>query len=94
MSNEVICRYEILARHYKLELPRGAKILSAARQGYESICIWVSVDPSADRCLRRIIVVTTGDPTPPGAHIGTIVMNAQDWHVFDLGEIDLLEEDA
>ena len=48
----------------EIRVPAGALALSVQMQG-DIPCLWVLVDPTADRDLWRITTVGTGHPVPP-----------------------------
>lgn len=89
--NTTIWKFPLrLAVEQTIEVPLGAVGLHCDLQD-ERPCIWVCVDPEAERTTRRIIMVGTGNPHPDLAkptttHIGTVQMNGYVWHYFEVGK--------
>lgn len=76
----------------KLQLPRGAKLLSIARQdtafAYNSLQLWALVDPNESIMERRTIrVAGAGHPLPDfGLEYITTILDAGGslvWHFFE-----------
>lgn len=67
-----------------IEMPGGAKILSAQVQG-NTICLWAEVDTEMVPQPRTIAVYGTGNPMPedPGLFIGTVQTPPFVWHVYE-----------
>lgn len=76
----------VLQPECSLEIPRGAELLSVHEQG-ESICLWVLVDPSLEKEVRKFIVLGTGHDVPDVSlkFVGTAHLNASAlvFHVFE-----------
>lgn len=74
----------------KIEMPKGAEILSAQLQN-DIICIWALVDPSAEKETRNFSLVGTGHhiKTDDGKFIATFVFPKifnffnQVYHLFE-----------
>lgn len=71
-----------------LEMPEGARILTAAVQVHGRISMWAAVDPDAPVAIRRFRTVGTGRPLPTDvalAYVATVLMNGGDfaYHVFE-----------
>jgi hypothetical protein len=69
----------------ELQLPRGAKVLTAGIQG-EDIFIWAEVDDSALPEHRSFYVYGTGHLIPDRAcYIGTVFdWNGFVWHIYEV----------
>jgi hypothetical protein len=65
-------------------MPKGAHVLSIQEQNGQ-ICIWASVNPTAEHETRRFFIVGTGDYIPEtiGAFLATVQVGAYVWHVFE-----------
>jgi hypothetical protein len=66
-------------------MPLGAVVMHVARmRGH--IRIWAVVDEDEKTMVERFFCVNTGsDPVENSAkHIGTVVNNAEVWHVFEM----------
>ena len=76
----------ILRPNSRVEMPIGAKVLTAHEQRDE-ICLWAEVDPSAKKETRNFEVFGTGHAMPEGKrrYIGTVHMSggAFVFHVFE-----------
>jgi len=77
-----------------IEMPAGAKILTAQRQGNGPVCIWSICDGNIPRVRRMIEVFGTGwnfENNSKRKHISTIQDDggALIWHIFDNGELPL-----
>ena len=59
---KIIWKY-VLQPECKLEIPKGAELLSVHEQG-EDICLWVLVDPTAEKEVRRFRGFGTGHDIP------------------------------
>lgn len=68
-------------------IPEGAEILSVHEQE-GNICMWVLLDPTAEKERRSFQVFGTGHVVPdiPMKFIGTVHMYRGElvWHVFEL----------
>ena len=81
-----IYKYKIEPEKTKLELPRGAEILSAHTKG-DNAWIWALVDPDQPTSTRLIAAYATGySSVPAGAKfINTIHFdNGLVFHVFEI----------
>lgn len=77
-----------------LQMPEGAKLLSAQMQG-NTLCLWALVNPGAPTQPREIEVFGTGNPMLVqlgdcafGAqverhYISTAIAGALVWHIFE-----------
>lgn len=68
-----------------LELPKGAKVISADVQG-QMICLWAIVNPEAPKETRQFVVAPTGngvDVTGLDFIQTTFTVNGLVWHVFE-----------
>lgn len=77
-----------------VDMPKGAKILSAADQN-SMLCLWALVDVNAAPVKRRIRIIGTGQPANAvlfGSFVATVLLYNQSFnqslvlHLFDLGE--------
>jgi hypothetical protein len=83
---KVIWKYIITYEKNKYEMPKGAKILSVQEQNGQ-ICLWVLVEPDAEREIRIIEIAGTGLPIKikeSWIFIGTV---QTDWFVNHIFEI-------
>lgn len=76
-----------------IEIPRGAKLLTAQIQYGDKLNLWALVDEHAPKGRRLIAIYGTGNPLPDegfdfGRYIATfqIAQGALVFHVFDHGE--------
>ncbi len=73
-----------LAERQKVELPRGAKIISAQYQhGFPAI--WFECDPKATQVIRQVTIVGTGHEIPKdaGDYLATLVDGSPFvWHLY------------
>lgn len=70
----------------EIEMPKKAKVLTVQVQR-DIPCIWAVVDPSADREVRRFVIVGTGHSmNRKGPYIGTFQLEggALVFHVFEV----------
>jgi hypothetical protein len=86
---KVIWKYIIpLNDRFEIHSPKGAQILSGQIQD-DSVCIWLLVNPNAEREFRILHVVGTGNPF--NSHglkfITTVQKNGFVWHLFDGGVV-------
>ena len=68
----------------EIEMPYGARILCAQRQGVDG-CLWAEVDPENVPRKRVIRIYGTGHDHDEGAqsYIGTYQSGAFVWHVYE-----------
>lgn len=73
-----------------LQMPQGAKVLTAQMQG-EELCLWAQVgppDPGVPQEARTFAIYGTGNPMPdePGEYVATFQTQggALVFHVYDL----------
>ena len=77
-----------VADEQTIEMPQGAKVLAVQVQG-EQVCVWVLVDPHADKERRTFYIVGTGhdlwDDWGRLRHLGTFQLRggALVFHVFE-----------
>ena len=67
-----------------IDIPKGAKPVHFATQGNQ-ICLWVEVDPNAEKEQREIRCEPTGGNMPDDgkSHLGTVVLSSQTvWHYY------------
>lgn len=78
-----IYKYELHPSIPEVDLPEGAKVLSAGEQG-GGIVVWALVDPEAERVPRRISIYGTGHEVPadPGTFVQTVFVGPLVFHVF------------
>lgn len=59
-----------------IDMPAGAKVLTAAVQGYD-VCLWAEVNPESPSRPRRFRMFGTGHPMPsePGLYVGTAILS-------------------
>lgn len=72
----------------RLEMPKGATILSCQPQG-EQVCLWALVDPAAEKEIRECATIGTGwtiDDVARVAYVGTVQVGEFVWHVFEKGK--------
>ena len=68
----------------ELQLPYGAKVLTAAMQGNE-ICLWAEVDDEAVPEHRTFYVYGTGHIVPEDScYVATVFDGAFVWHVYEV----------
>ena len=102
---ELRAAYELRAVHEQLiAMPRGAVLVCVdvqsrhlgppdwrmGRPGTEQPCLWAVVHPERETCVRRVLIVGTGQPTEEGAeYVGTFQLGGGRlvFHVFDAGEV-------
>lgn len=69
----------------KVELPAGAKILTAQDQN-GTLTLWVEVETPRKTATRTIEVIGTGNPISVmdnRLYIGTVQMDGLVWHVYE-----------
>lgn len=61
-----------------IQAPRGAKVLSVQVQHGNEPCIWMLVDPGAEREPKYFRAHWTGHmiPTDPGEYVGTVQVDS------------------
>jgi hypothetical protein len=70
----------------EVEMPRGAKILSAQMQE-EFLCLWALVEITKEKETRTIVIHGTGHPVynvSDKKFIGTVQQGPLVWHVFEI----------
>jgi len=83
-----VWKYELMPNDYiEIEMPIGATILCFDLQG-ETACIWVLVNPSAQKEIRRFRFAGTGHPITDEEtiYIGTLQMfgGGLVFHLFEV----------
>ena len=83
-----IWKYELNPVLKDIQVPRNAKVLTAAAQG-DNICVWVELNPDepADD-VRRFEVFGTGHVIPKGErrYVGTAFLGILVFHVYELND--------
>ena len=96
--NHRVYKYSIpMGCGFKLQVPKGAKVLSVGVQekylsgqpspAWEEIVIWADVNPDAKLVTRRFLCVNTGEDFKhnPRKFIGTTTASDHIvWHLFEL----------
>lgn len=86
-----VFKYHIpIAREFDLDMPAGAKILTAQMQGGESM-LWAMVNPSNAKVVRHFRIAGTGhaiDCENELAYINTFQTDhgALVWHLFEVNK--------
>lgn len=86
----------LLTARQTLQMPTGAKILTAQIQGsgeYSKMTLWAQVDPDVPKVNRQIAIAGTGHDLPSGEYVGTIQQHDFVWHVYDQGDQSWARED-
>lgn len=84
-----IHKFQVHADAFHHEMPADARVLKVMGQ-YESIQMWVLLDPNAPKVRRRFQVFGTGFEIPP--NIGPYVDSFMElsgrlvWHLFELDQ--------
>lgn len=67
-----------------LEVPRGARFLSAGKDPAGQLCVWVFVELISAKITRTVRIVGTGNPTDANRHsfLASVVDGPFVWHVF------------
>jgi hypothetical protein len=69
-----------------VQIPKGAKILTANRQG-DDVVLWAEVDTTTDREHRTFRVFGTGFEIPEGStYINTFFDGPFVWHLYEVQE--------
>lgn len=80
-----VWKFDLTLGPQHIQMPRGAKLLSAQTQG-DKPCLWALVDDQALTEQRRVAVVGTGHAAPEDAQfVATFQMGWLVFHVFDGG---------
>lgn len=84
---KTIWKYPITLLRTRIEMPRGAEILSFQLQ-QDVPTIWACVDPDKGKVARTVRVYGTGAEMNDvlGKYIGTAQESGYVWHAFDEGE--------
>ena len=86
---KVIWKYNIpILDIIKIEMPKGAKVLSVQNQNDE-IALWMHVNPKEKSEIREFQIIGTGHELPSlekpkRKYIGTCQIGIYVWHVFEL----------
>jgi len=74
----------------ELEMPRGAQLLHVGMARAKP-CLWALVDETSPPVLRRFRLTATAEPIPDHhpdwKFVGSILVGANDCHLWDLGEV-------
>lgn len=86
---KAIWKYELTPGRTTLSVPKGERVLCVMTQ-YDDvhICIWMLVDPSAEKVERTFICIGTGHQVEDrqlGKYIGTVKLHDDEIiaHVFE-----------
>ncbi len=84
--SHIIYKYTLeVASLQTLELPAGARLLTAQMQG-DALRLWAIVNPDHPTEGRTILISGTGNPFPEGtvAYIATVQQGPFVWHIFEV----------
>lgn len=83
--NLVIYKYPIdITSQQFIEMPKGAKLLHVALDGWGKPCIWAQVDTDQPKVKRMFFIYGTGAPMRHHEnYVGTFVEGKFVWHVFN-----------
>jgi hypothetical protein len=74
----------------ELDMPRGAQLLHVGMMRARP-CLWALVDENSPRVRRRFRLTATSEPIPDHLpdwkFVGSILVGANDCHLWDLGEL-------
>lgn len=89
-AGEAIWKFELRPWSIFIDMPQGAKILSAGAQG-DSIVVWALCDTEALKVQRLVSATPTGVMLPASyqgaTFVGTVqMMDGLVFHVWDGGE--------
>jgi hypothetical protein len=74
----------------EVEMPRGARLLHLGIVRARP-CVWALIDEPSPRVLRRFRLTASGEPiadlTADWKYVGTVLLGANDCHLWDLGEV-------
>tara|TARA_Y100000310_G_C20312569_1_gene636901 strand:+ start:141 stop:407 length:267 start_codon:yes stop_codon:yes gene_type:complete len=82
--NSSIFKYQVPFPGQEIELPKGARAISAQVQG-NNLCLWAEVDPRASTVKRLVRVIGTGWPDSLDermSHVSTYQLDDLMWHVY------------
>ncbi len=85
-NNSVIFKYELVGMLSTIELPSESRVLSVQKQ-YDSICMWVEVDITKPKVVRKFRLIGTGhyfDFTRM-SYVGTVQDGSLVWHIYEQG---------
>ncbi|HXU81963.1 MAG TPA: hypothetical protein VN914_11240 [Polyangia bacterium] len=78
-----------VADQLEVEMPLGAQLLHVALVKARP-CLWALVDESRPRVRRRFRLTATSEPIPDHLpdwkFVGSVLVGANDCHLWDLGE--------
>ena len=84
-----IHKYTLLPGRLKVQMPKGAKVLTA-REQIDDVCVWAEVDTTAPKEIRVFEVFGTGQAIPQGMgmewrYVGTAHLEggALVFHVYE-----------
>jgi hypothetical protein len=73
-----------------VEMPEGARVLSAGIQGraggQAAVCVWAEVDPDAEMTNKPFCIAFTGSDTPAGPtwrHLSTLQAGGYVLHIYE-----------
>lgn len=76
-----------------LQLPKGAKILTAQHQPWNTegaagphLCIWYECEPAQELEPRAFVILGTGHPIPDThrlSYIATVQIGSLVWHIYE-----------
>ena len=89
--NNTIWKFPLKAEETQaIEMPVGARILSAGMDPQGTLCVWAEVEPFKDLTeFRKVWVIGTGHTLGPDnpRFLGSVLMGPFIWHVYcDRGE--------
>ena len=71
-----------------IEIPIGARFLSAQYQDGQGPMMWCEVDPDAKKEVREFYLIGTGHPIPEHArYLCTFQQGVFVWHLYDADEM-------
>jgi hypothetical protein len=86
----LVYKYPVGALDGTIDVPRGARLLSADLDPDGQLCVWAQFDPleaGAEMEPRSVLVVATGRGFEPGrlTFLDTVRDGAYMWHVYAEG---------
>lgn len=73
-----------ISQDCRLNIPEGAVILRAGRQGSD-VVLWVDVDDTAPPESRVFCITGTGHAVPDGArYVGGVSQPPFEWHIWEV----------
>jgi hypothetical protein len=88
---KTVAKFPLEVSHLmEIEMPRGARLLHVGVARARP-CLWALVDDPGPTVVRRFRLTATGEPIPDllpdWVFVGTVIVGANDCHLWDLGEI-------